>query len=95
MVSRAPVYQMLWLPGFRAHTISGSGFNLFKPLRRHFRATPFCRLGKKFVERLGTDAEARQKAKAPQPPIRRLATQRDATREFAGRRGRFWTAGLL
>jgi hypothetical protein len=43
MVSRAPVYQMLWLPGFRAHTISGSGFNLFKPLRRHFRATPFCR----------------------------------------------------
>ncbi len=31
--------------GFEAsetHTISGRGFNLFKPLRRHFRATPFC-----------------------------------------------------
>ena len=27
----------------RGHTISGRGFNLFKPLRRHFRATPFCR----------------------------------------------------
>ena len=49
--------------GFRAHTISGRGFNLFKPLRRHFRARPFCRLGKKFVERLGTDSEARKKRK--------------------------------
>jgi hypothetical protein len=39
-VSRAPVYQILWVRGFRAHTISGRGFNLFKPLRRHFRATP-------------------------------------------------------
>ena len=28
---------------FPSHTISGRGFNLFKPLRRHFRATPFCR----------------------------------------------------
>jgi hypothetical protein len=33
-----PPYQMLWVRGFRAHTISGRGFNLFKPLRRHFRA---------------------------------------------------------
>jgi len=41
--SRAPVYQILWVRGFRDHTISGRGFNLFKPLRRHFRATPFCR----------------------------------------------------
>ena len=32
---------MLWVRGFRDHTISGRGFNLFKPLRRHFRATPF------------------------------------------------------
>jgi hypothetical protein len=38
-VSRAPVYQMLWLRGVRGHTISGAGFNLFKPLRRQFRAT--------------------------------------------------------
>ena len=37
------VYQMLWVRGFRDPTISGRGFNLFKPLRRHFRATPFCR----------------------------------------------------
>jgi len=29
--------------GFRAHTISGRGFNHFKSLRRHFRATLFCR----------------------------------------------------
>ena len=94
-VSRAPVYQMLWLPGFRATTISGRGFNLFRPLRRHFRATPSCRLGKKFVERLGTDSEARKKAKAPQPLIRRLAAQRDARRGFDGGRRRFWMAGLL
>jgi hypothetical protein len=52
-VSRAPVYQMLWLRGFRDHTNPGRGFNLFNPLRRHFRATPSCRRGKKFVERLG------------------------------------------
>ena len=37
-VSHAPVYQMLWLRGFGDHTILGRGFNLFKPLRRHFRA---------------------------------------------------------
>src|SRR5277367_2890518 len=42
-VSRPPGYQILWVRGVRAHTISGRGFNLFKPLRRHFRATPFCR----------------------------------------------------
>src|SRR5271155_1691858 len=34
---------MLWVGGFGGHTIPGRGFNLFKPLRRHFRATPFCR----------------------------------------------------
>jgi hypothetical protein len=39
-VRRAPVYHILWLRGFRDHTISGPGFNLFKSLRRHFRATP-------------------------------------------------------
>jgi hypothetical protein len=38
-VRRAPVYHILWLRGFRDHTISGPGFNLFKSLRRHFRAT--------------------------------------------------------
>jgi hypothetical protein len=32
------VYQILWVRGFRDPTISGRGFNLFKPLRRHFRA---------------------------------------------------------
>src|SRR5277367_5434409 len=37
-VSHAPVYQMLCLRGFGDHTILGRGFNLFKPLRRHFRA---------------------------------------------------------
>jgi hypothetical protein len=42
-VGRAPAYQILWVRGFRAHTISGRGFNLFKALRRHFRATPLCR----------------------------------------------------
>jgi hypothetical protein len=40
-VSRAPVYQIWWVRRFRGHTISGRWFNLFKPLRRHFRATPF------------------------------------------------------
>jgi hypothetical protein len=39
-VRRAPVYHILWVRGFRAPT---PGFNLFKPLRRHFPATPFCR----------------------------------------------------
>src|SRR5271156_577819 len=34
---------MLWVRGFRDHTISRPGFNLFKPLRRHFPATPVCR----------------------------------------------------
>jgi hypothetical protein len=42
-VNRAPVYHILWSRGFRDTTISGLGFNLFKPLRRHFEATPFCR----------------------------------------------------
>jgi hypothetical protein len=37
---RASVYHILWLRGLRDHTISGPGFNLFKWLRRHFRATP-------------------------------------------------------
>jgi len=63
--------------------------------RRHFRATLFCRLGNKFVERLGTDSEARKKAKAPQPLIRRLAARRDARRGLARGRRRFWVAGFL
>jgi hypothetical protein len=42
-VSRAPAYYILWVRGFRAPTISGREFNLFNLLRRHFRATPFCR----------------------------------------------------
>ena len=42
-MNRAPVYHILWSRGFRDTTISGRGFNLFKPLRRHFEATPFCR----------------------------------------------------
>jgi len=33
------VYKILWLRGIPDHTISGRGFNLFKLLRRHFRAT--------------------------------------------------------
>src|SRR5271170_7268850 len=37
--SRGPAYHILWLRGFRDHTISRRGFNLFKPLRRHFPAT--------------------------------------------------------
>ena len=40
-VSRAPLYRILWVRGFRDHTISGRGSNLFKALRRHFRTTPF------------------------------------------------------
>src|SRR5271168_885110 len=40
---RPPVYHILWVRGFRAHTISRRGFNLFKPLRRHFPATRCCR----------------------------------------------------
>ena len=36
--SRAAGYHILWVRVFRDHTISGRGFNLFKPLRRHFRA---------------------------------------------------------
>ena len=36
-------YHILWVRGFRAHTISRPQFNHFKPLRRHFRATPSCR----------------------------------------------------
>jgi hypothetical protein len=40
-VSRASAYYILWVRGFRDHTISGRGFNLFNLLRRHFRATPF------------------------------------------------------
>jgi len=42
-VSCGSVYQMLRVRGFRAHAISRRGSNLFKPLRRHFAATPFCR----------------------------------------------------
>ena len=40
--SRAPVYHILCVRRLRGPTISGRGFNLFKALRRHFRATP-CR----------------------------------------------------
>jgi hypothetical protein len=40
---RARVYQILWVRDVRDPTISRRGFNLFKPLRRHFWATPFCR----------------------------------------------------
>ena len=40
-VSRAPVYYILWVRGFRDPTISGREFNLFNLLRRHFRAAPF------------------------------------------------------
>src|ERR1700734_1732765 len=94
-VARSAAYHILWVRGYRDHTIPGRGFNLFKPLRRHFRATPSCRLGKKFVDRLGTDSEARKKAKAPQPLIRRLEARRDARRGFDGGRRRFWMAGLL
>ena len=36
------VYQTLWVRRLRDSTISGLGFNLFKPLRRYFRAIPFC-----------------------------------------------------
>jgi hypothetical protein len=41
--ARAPVYHILWVRVFRTHTISGPGFNLFKPLWRHFAAASFCR----------------------------------------------------
>src|SRR5271170_2091980 len=40
-VGRAAAYHILWVRGYRDHTISRRGFNLFKPLRRHFQATPF------------------------------------------------------
>jgi hypothetical protein len=40
---RAPGRQILWVRGFRAHTIFAPRFNLFRLLRRHLRATPFCR----------------------------------------------------
>jgi hypothetical protein len=41
-VGRAAAYHILWVRGIGDHTISRRGFNLFKQLRRHFRATPFC-----------------------------------------------------
>ena len=40
-LSRAPVYQILWVRAFRDHTISRPGFNLIKSLRRHSPATRF------------------------------------------------------
>jgi hypothetical protein len=87
---------MLWLLGFRDHTISGRGFNLFKRLRRHFRAVPFCRPGKEFVERLGTDSEARKsECTATTDAPARGAALREAGPGFDGRRRRFWVAGLL
>ena len=71
----AAVYHIFGASSLRDPTISGRGFNLFKRLQRHFRATPFCRLGNKFVERLD-----RQKP-APQSLIRgRVAARRDARR---------------
>ena len=36
-------YQILGVQGCGAHTIFGREFNLLKPLRRHFRASPLCR----------------------------------------------------
>jgi hypothetical protein len=44
------LYQILGVRRFRGHTISGRGFNLFKPLRRHLRAT---RLGEARLEPWG------------------------------------------
>lgn len=35
----APSYQILWVPGFRGHTISRPELKLFNPLRRHLAAT--------------------------------------------------------
>src|SRR5271156_308099 len=40
--ARSAAYQILWVRSFRDHPIPRRGFNLFKPLRRHFAATPFC-----------------------------------------------------
>ena len=74
-VSRAPMHQIMWLRGFRAHTISRRGFNLFKPLRRHFPATRFCRqpLSQR-PKRLGS--KGRRSARRP-PPGRRSAAKVD------------------
>ncbi len=36
-------HQILWVQGCQGHTISRRESNLFKPLRRHFRASPLCR----------------------------------------------------
>jgi hypothetical protein len=73
-VSGAPVYHILWVRGFRAHTISRPGFNLFKPLRRHFRATPFCRQP---LARDPTDRNASVRSARLPPPGRRSAAKVD------------------
>jgi hypothetical protein len=84
VASRLPSYY-----NFRARIQS------FQAVAAPFPGKAVLPLGKRFVERLGTDLEARKKAKAPQPLIRRLAAQRDASRGFDGGRRRFWMAGLL
>ena len=98
-MSHAPVYQMLGVRDFGGHTIFGRGFNLFKPLRRHFRATPICCQvlsrrgpGKKFVERLG---ELRQRSalerRVEEATLQRFAIASPFARKSA-RRG--WTRSI-
>jgi len=38
------LHQILWVEGCRSHTISRRRLKLFKPLRRHFPASPFSRM---------------------------------------------------
>jgi hypothetical protein len=92
-VSRAPVYHILWVPGFRDHTISRRGFNLFKRLRRHFRhfpATPCCpqRFAPRSRRPRRVGSKDRRSARRP-PPGRRFGTnveqRRSSGKEFVER----------
>ena len=63
-------YQILGVQGCGAHTISGREFNLFKPLRHHFRASPLCRQA---LPRRDQNAAVQETDDRPLPPGLRQA----------------------
>jgi hypothetical protein len=74
---------MLGVRGFRGHTISGRGFNLFKPLRRHLRANP---LGEQRRDRCGICSAASATGR-----IEKVLAPRSRT--CGGRADEWWEAG--
>jgi hypothetical protein len=84
-VSRVHRYQILWVRRLRGPTISGRGFNLFKPLRRHFRATPFCHQPLRFRRPKRLGSRHRRSVRRSPPGRRRVNKYRTSTQLWQAR----------